>query len=48
MNDALALLFVAGIVGLRLWGEIAYRAAVDGKSRSNHFDVLQVRGYLEP
>ena len=47
MNVALALLFVAGIVGLRVWGEIAYGKVLEGRSPSTQFDVLQARGYLQ-
>ena len=48
MNDALTLLFLAGIVGLRVWGEIAYRKFLECEWTSTQFDVLQARDYPQP
>ena len=48
MNEALALLLIAGIVGLRVWGEIAYGRVLERQSPSTRFDVLQARGYPQP
>ena len=48
MNDALVLLFVAAIVGLRVWGEIAYRKVLERQSPSTQFEILQARGYPQP
>ena len=48
MNDALVLLFVAAIVGLRVWGEIAYGKVLERQSPSTQFEVLQARGYPQP
>ena len=46
MNDALVLLFVAAIVGLRVWGEVAYRKVLERQLPSTQFEVLQAGGYL--
>ncbi|MEP6873626.1 MAG: hypothetical protein ABI887_04630 [Burkholderiales bacterium] len=43
MNDVITLLFAAGIVGLRVWGEIAYRKVLERQSASGKLKPLQAR-----